>query len=195
MDSPAQATQGTQAAQAADHRIERHVVQAIHRLAMQGHLPLEAQGLGLNPGECAALLHSLGESLMHDGPSPEHANPAPLLQPLVALLWQHRAHDDAWTRLTAGAIGSACFGEHHLWQDLDLSGRSEVSALLKRHFPALAAGNTRGLRWKRYLFLRLGDTLGIEDLKPPRCDGCDDFQVCFPPAGEPASSIAIKRSV
>lgn len=179
-------------AQAADHQIERHVLGAVRRLAVEGHLPLEARDLGFDPEECAALLEGLGDDFSRGGLSQAEAAPAPLLQPLVALLWDHRASDDAWTRLMAGAIGSACFGRHHLWQDLDVSGRSEVSGLLKRHFPELAAGNTRGLRWKRYFFLRLGERLGIEDLAPPRCDGCDDFEVCFPPPESQAFGIAIK---
>ncbi len=169
----------SQSSQAAGHRVERQVTETVRRHAAEGRLPHDAGSLGLDPAECEALLREVGaDHSSLESPRIE-AEPAPLLQPLISMLWRHRATEGAWTRMMAGATGCACFGEHHLWQDLGLSGRSEVSALLARHFPELAAGNTRGLRWKRYLFLRLGDELGIDDLAPPRCDGCDDFRVCF----------------
>jgi len=93
----------------------------------------------------------------------------------------------------AATVAGACFGARHLWQDIGLAGRQEVSALLARHFPALAAGNTRNLKWKRYLFLRLGQELGAPDLRPPRCDGCEDFDLCFGTPVEDARSSTVKR--
>jgi nitrogen fixation protein NifQ len=178
--------------EAESHGNERRVLGAVRRLAGARRLPPGAAHLGLDEGECAVLLEQVGEPGPHAASPPAEAAPAPLLPALIALLWRHRAGEDAWTRLMAGAIGSACFGERHLWQDLDLFGRGEVSALLERHFPDLAAGNTRGLRWKRYLFLRLGDELGIDDLAPPRCDGCGDFRVCFPAQEDQAVAVAIR---
>ena len=56
---------------------------------------------------------------------------------------------------------------------------------------ALAAGNERYLKWKRYLFLTLGQRLGEVDLRPPKCGRCDEFAKCFadgpPPAPGPVA--------
>lgn len=37
----------------------------------------------------------------------------------------------------------------HLWQDLGLFNRGELSRLLATHFPTLAAGNTQNMKWKK----------------------------------------------
>jgi nitrogen fixation protein NifQ len=79
----------------------------------------------------------------------------------------------------SNVLAWACFGSHHLWQDLGATGRDEVSRLLEVGFPALFASNTRNLKWKRHLFLVLGEQLGREDLRPPRCDDCDNYAACF----------------
>lgn len=78
------------------------------------------------------------------------------------------------------ALASACFGRQHLWQDLGLDGRAQVSLLLRQGFPTLHASNVRDLKWKRHLFLVLGMQRGEVDLRPPKCDGCDHFAQCFP---------------
>ncbi len=102
-----------------------------------------------------------------------------LARQLHQLLMSERAvSDEAHTRL-AGWIASACMGSHHLWQDLGVQARSEVSRLLSLAFPALFASNTHHLRWKRHLFLCLGHQLGQPDLRPPKCDGCGDFDACM----------------
>ena len=170
---------------------EVRALSAVRRHALEGRLPGAACRLGFEADECAALIAAVGidEPAIHASTLFDEAAP-PLLAPLVALLWAERASDQPWTRLAAGTVASACFGARHLWQDIGLSGRDEVSALLQRHFPRLAAGNTRDLKWKRYLFIRLGEQLGSPELRPPRCDGCDDYAVCFAPAPE---GVAMRR--
>src|SRR5262245_47879785 len=157
---------------------EHRAIRAVRRHAIEGKLPAAAGWLGLGSGECATLLAKVG---IEDAPAKADDTEAlpPHLAALIDLIWTHRVSDDSVTRLMAGTIASACFGSRHLWQDIGLDGRTEVSGLLKHHFTGLAAGNTRDLKWKRYLFLRLGDQLGVDDLRPPRCDGCEDFNLCY----------------
>jgi nitrogen fixation protein NifQ len=38
---------------------------------------------------------------------------------------------------------------------MGLVNRSELRTLLFTHFPTLAAGNTKDMRWKKYLYKRL----------------------------------------
>lgn len=162
---------------------ERRAIDAVRAQALAGGLPVAAFWLGLGGLRGQLLLASQGiaASLVA---APAHvpdieAEAPELLTPLLDLIWAHRAQDDAATRLIAGTLACACFGSRHLWQDLGLQGRAEVSGLLTHYAPALAAGNTRGLKWKRYLFETLGERLGRPGLRPPHCEGCEDFDLCF----------------
>ncbi|RFU49885.1 nitrogen fixation protein NifQ [Paraburkholderia sp. DHOC27] len=86
--------------------------------------------------------------------------------------------DDA--RCLAGIIAHACLRPDHLWRDLGLAGRDEVSAMLERFFPALAARNVDNLRWKRFLAQELALSLGQTPGPAPGCPGCEDYRFCFP---------------
>lgn len=164
-----------------DHgAVERRAIAAVITLAVDGSLPPAARWLGLGPAEYARLNHLTDIDDDLDAPPPDLVAPPIMLIPLLEMLWAFRANDEPLTRLVAGTIACACFGSRHLWQDLGLSGRQDVSGLLSRHFPALARGNTQALRWKHYLFLRLGDEQGLQDLRPPHCEQCEDFASCFP---------------
>lgn len=159
-------------------RTELRALHGVQRNAAAGLLPPAARWLGLGSDECRELLDRLGIDAAVAEPLPP-AVPPPLLGPLVTLLWMHRRGDDAWTRLMAGTIASACFGQRHLWRDLGLDGRPAVSALMATHFPALAAENApRQLRWKFFLFVRLGRYLDQPGLRPPHCRDCDDVADC-----------------
>lgn len=82
----------------------------------------------------------------------------------------------------AHVIATACFGRHHLWQDLGLGGRDDVSRLLAACFPSVHAANVNNLKWKRFLFATLAAQHG-GDPRPPSCAGCEDFPKCFPDEG------------
>ena len=55
----------------------------------------------------------------------------------------------------------------------------QVTRLMRLSFPTLHDANERNLRWKRHLFLCLGESLGRPGLRPPKCDDCGDFAVCM----------------
>ncbi|MBN9421226.1 MAG: hypothetical protein BGO63_00325 [Candidatus Accumulibacter sp. 66-26] len=99
---------------------------------------------------------------------------------LLELLLGHAAPDvdAADANRLARAIAAACFGQRHLWQDLGLAGRTEVTELLERHFPRLARKNSRDLRWKRFLFAEVGALTGNPALRPPACTLCPEQQTC-----------------
>ncbi len=80
----------------------------------------------------------------------------------------------------ARTIAAACFGSRHLWQDLRLAGRDEVSRLLAACFPALYAANIHNLKWKRFLFAEASAQFGGEPF-PPGCPRCGNYRSCFPP--------------
>jgi len=162
------------------NELERRVLDAVRRHALDGTLPSAASTVGLGSAEFGVLGVDAGVGEVGDEVPADDAARSPFLSPLIALLWSHRTADDPWTRLMAGTIASAAFGAHHLWQDLGAAGRPEVSALMTRHFRALAEANVRNLKWKHHLFLCLGAEIGMPELRPPRCDGCGEQRICFP---------------
>jgi nitrogen fixation protein NifQ len=88
--------------------------------------------------------------------------------------------DDA--QCLASIIAHACLRPDHLWRDLGLAGRHEVSAMLERYFPSLVALNVENLRWKKFLARQLALSLGQEPGPAPGCPGCEDYGYCFPHA-------------
>lgn len=82
----------------------------------------------------------------------------------------------------ATIIARACLRPDHLWRDLGLGGRDDVTAMLERFFPALVARNVDGMRWKKFLARELALATGAEPGPSPGCPGCEDFGFCFPAA-------------
>ncbi len=85
---------------------------------------------------------------------------------------------DAWCLATI--IASACLRPDHLWRDLGLDGRDDVTAILTRHYPDLVARNVEGLRWKKFLAQQLAVEHGRVPSPAPGCPGCEDFGFCYP---------------
>jgi nitrogen fixation protein NifQ len=81
----------------------------------------------------------------------------------------------------AGILVAACLGNDHLWQDLGLWSRRELSELMQRNFPELAARNDRDMKWKKFLYKQLCETEGIYTCRAPSCQECSDYEECFGP--------------
>jgi nitrogen fixation protein NifQ len=110
----------------------------------------------------------------------EHAEFVAALQALALKHASAAVHaDDA--RCLASIIAHACLRPDHLWRDLGLDGREEVSAMLERYFPELVSLNVASLRWKKFLAQQLALSLGREPGPAPGCPGCEDYRHCFPP--------------
>ncbi|MEI9426144.1 nitrogen fixation protein NifQ [Mesorhizobium sp. Cs1299R1N3] len=94
------------------------------------------------------------------------------------LLAQARPGDPASARF-AKIIARRAMRDDHLWQDLGLFNRAELSRLLATHFPTLAAGNSRNMKWKKYLYRMLCEAEGFSLCAAPSCGQCCDFESCF----------------
>ena len=70
----------------------------------------------------------------------------------------------------------------HLWRAMGLFARTELTAAIRRHLPALSVDKHRGMRWKRFLFKKLCEQSGGVLCKTPDCGVCSDYALCF--AGE-----------
>ncbi|HEY9108616.1 MAG TPA: nitrogen fixation protein NifQ [Roseateles sp.] len=108
------------------------------------------------------------------------------VEDLLALLMDHAEPDPpqgpAGLRLAvAEAIALASLGDNHLWQDLQLTSRAELSALFEQHFPRLAARNTQNMKWKKFLYKQLCEREEIFVCKSPSCAVCSDHAQCFGP--------------
>ncbi len=103
---------------------------------------------------------------------------------LVALLVEHgdpmAGAPDEVARI-AEVVALACLGDNHLWQDLRLGSRAELSALMNHWFPALAAKNVRDMKWKKFLYKQLCEQEGIYVCRAPSCAVCADYARCFGP--------------
>jgi nitrogen fixation protein NifQ len=103
---------------------------------------------------------------------------------LVALFKAH-ADPQAGTpdelHCIAHALACACLGANHLWQDLRLPSRRELSALLVYWFPRLAAKNVNDMKWKKFFYKQLCERDGLFICKAPSCGVCSDYTHCFGP--------------
>ncbi|WP_245454040.1 nitrogen fixation protein NifQ [Aquabacter cavernae] len=103
---------------------------------------------------------------------------------------QARPGDEA-ARWLAAIIACRALRPNHLWQDLGLRDRGELNRLLATHFPALAAGNTTNMKWKKYFYRRLCEQEGFVLCTAPSCAACDDFDYCF---GEETGESRLART-
>jgi nitrogen fixation protein NifQ len=67
----------------------------------------------------------------------------------------------------------------HLWRAMGLFARTELTAAISRHLPALMHDNTRGMRWKRFLYKKLCEQSGGVMCTTPDCGACSDYVHCF----------------
>ncbi|HEY0329317.1 MAG TPA: nitrogen fixation protein NifQ [Rhodopseudomonas sp.] len=95
------------------------------------------------------------------------------------LLLAHRSSDGDIGRWLAAMVARRAMEPNHLWEDLGLRDRSELSRLLTRHFAPLANSNTGNMRWKRFFYRKLCEDDGIVMCSTPVCTHCGDFSRCF----------------
>ncbi len=79
----------------------------------------------------------------------------------------------------AAMIARRCGLPHHLWQDLGLRDRGELSRLMQRHFSTLARRNSGDMKWKKFLYRLVCRSEGFSLCVAPVCSDCDDFANCF----------------
>lgn len=83
------------------------------------------------------------------------------------------------TWLAAIIARRSVIGANHLWQDLGLRHRGDLSALMTRHFPGLVALNSGDMKWKKFFYRTLCQLEGVVICKSPNCETCDDYATCF----------------
>ncbi|MCG8023525.1 MAG: nitrogen fixation protein NifQ [Candidatus Thiodiazotropha endolucinida] len=100
---------------------------------------------------------------------------------LRKLLVDHRTSQSPSETWMADIVIAGCMGDDHLWQDLGLWQRADLSKLMMDNFEPLAKRNDKDMKWKKFLYKQLCETEGVYTCRAPSCEVCVDYQNCFGP--------------
>lgn len=120
------------------------------------------------------------ESVPNPGRSLDLAR-APESADLLQLLLHGRTQGNQSEQWLAHILVAGCMGNDHLWQDLGLWNRADLSRLFVYNFRPLAALNDRDMKWKKFLYKQLCAGEGVYVCRAPSCEVCTDYQECFGP--------------
>ncbi|RAU22360.1 hydrogenase [Paramagnetospirillum kuznetsovii] len=177
---------------------DRHLFACAIAVAMadRSGRPLTS-GLGLSAFNLAALVgryFPLAPGLLSGLSGEEEDEPLAAEEPdLRALLVEHRSRGLVEEEWLAHVIARRSLGANHLWQDLGLTGRADLSGLMRRHFSRLAEANSGDMKWKKFFYRELCQREGIVICKSPNCEVCADVAVCF--GAEDGVSLLAHRPV
>jgi len=76
---------------------------------------------------------------------------------------------------------AGCAGRDHMWRDMGLFERKDLTRLIRNCFPELGRRNTRDMKWKKFIYKQLCEREGIIACPAPTCDQCASFSECFAP--------------
>lgn len=100
-------------------------------------------------------------------------------QEIVDLLLAHASDSHASSRWMAELIAAGCLGGDHLWRDLGLPNRQQLSDLISGNFPVLAALNSKNMKWKKFFYKQLCEAEGGYVCRAPTCEQCTAYEECF----------------
>lgn len=98
---------------------------------------------------------------------------------LVDILRRHGSRGSPFEARLSAIIARRALQPNHLWQDLGLGNRGELSRLIEVHFASLARRNARDMKWKKFLYRMICRDQDYRLCTAPSCSECDDFEVCF----------------
>ncbi|MGB0747257.1 MAG: nitrogen fixation protein NifQ [Magnetospiraceae bacterium] len=115
------------------------------------------------------------------GPLPRPLERMEELDDLRSLLLAHRAKRDPAEFWIAELICAGCMGSDHLWQDLGLWARADLTRMIEYNFPRLGRRNRKNMKWKKFLYKQLCEAHGVFICRSPTCETCVDYDYCFGP--------------
>ena len=101
------------------------------------------------------------------------------VEDLRQLLNQSRTGHLQSERWMVDIVIAGCLGSDHLWQDLGLWERPDLSKLMMQNFASLAKRNDKDMKWKKFLYKQLCEAEGIYTCRSPSCEVCVDYEQCF----------------
>jgi nitrogen fixation protein NifQ len=167
-------------------RMVRHAAAEAERLGQ----PVPDR-LGVDGGGFAALAAYLCIDSLTGGTPHRQTDPDDEEIMVRELLRQNCAANGPLAEWISCIVARRALEPNHLWEDLGLAARGDLSTLLDRHFPALAAKNTRNMRWKKFLYRALCEAEGFSMCPSPTCDSCAEFDLCY---GDESGASQIVRN-
>ena len=166
-----------------DETFDRHILACITSVAAAEAGEL-TERIGLNAEDLGELLSAYtfvdlvaGESR---GVAAETAE-AEEVELVRDILLGHVAPANEKGRWLASMIARRALEPNHLWEDLGLRNRGELTRLMARHFSTLAARNDKNMRWKRFIYRLMCENDGFVMCATPVCTNCADYNSCFGP--------------
>lgn len=163
-----------------DFSFDRHVLASILAMASMENGAL-AERAGLAPGDIVSLMAhwfpaACGLGLASANAVAVEDDEAAMVRDL---LLANRSNESETSRWLAAMIARRAMEPNHLWEDLGLRERPELTRLLSRHFAPIAAKNTQNMKWKRFFYRALCESDGFVMCTTPVCTECRDFDLCF----------------
>jgi nitrogen fixation protein NifQ len=177
-----------------DEHFDRHVLGRMVLQACSEAVRLSepvADRLGLGSDDLCGLLRYLeldGGNLVD---VERHRDPDEEEVMVRALLVENCSLDGPVGPWLAGILARRALEPNHLWEDLGLATRPDLSKLLLRHFSPIAGKNTRNMRWKKFLYRSLCEAEGFSMCPSPTCDACPEFDICY---GDDSGESALARN-
>ncbi|VIO68631.1 hypothetical protein CI1B_22540 [Bradyrhizobium ivorense] len=166
---------------ASDSNFDCHVLASILAVASMDGGPLPERA-GLSGHELAALLERYFPSIgvkISEQLLAFKCDENDEIAMVRDLLLKQRSTEERIGGWLAAMIARRAIEPDHLWKDLGLRNRGELSRLLSRHFAPLAARNNNNMRWKRFFYRSLCEDEGLVMCTTPVCTQCNDFNLCF----------------
>ncbi|MCY0965325.1 nitrogen fixation protein NifQ [Parathalassolituus penaei] len=140
-------------------------------------LPMYGRYQPLKPGRLAQVQQQSGEDLrqqlleMREDEWLEIRN----------LLRRFRRGMDDLELVLADVLAAGCLGGDHLWRDLGLADRGQLSELMRTNFPDLFERNNANMKWKKFFYKQLCEEGGGYVCRAPSCQECTAYRDCFGP--------------
>lgn len=109
---------------------------------------------------------------------------------LIDMLVNCSTTGSSFEALMARMLARRAQRPNHLWQDLGLRNRTELSQLMNKYFAPIAVRNTKDMKWKKYLYRTICRDAGYSLCVAPSCSECNDFDNCF---GEESGESLLAR--
>lgn len=136
----------------------------------------------LDPGEFRLLLTQLDiscEDISDNKSTSPDKERSEEFDELVRLLLDNRTQGNEIEALMAKLVALGCLGQDHLWSDLGLNERKDLSRLLLLNFYPLASKNNWDMRWKKFFYRQICESKRGLLCRAPSCNECTDYETCY----------------
>lgn len=163
-----------------DANFDRHVLASILALASSEGGSLAAQ-VGLTDTELGDLFSHWfsARGIESCGDHQASVVDADEIEMVREILLENRSSEGEFGRWLAAMIARRAMEPNHLWEDLGLRDRSELTRLIARHYAPLARRNDKNMRWKRFIYRMMCENDGFVMCSTPVCSNCADYALCY----------------